>query len=138
MERVWRIKLILSVKKAMSALRYGGNYCQRPYQPGDTPPTGFEILVDVKGIPSEEISVNVNGNTIFVDVDYVQRLPGWPVKYLKRTIHKNFQIPPGFNPANTISGITPEGVLSIRCSAIGFEGQRQIPMNHHCGYRGEF
>lgn len=117
---------------------YGGNYYHRPPTTGDTPPTGFEVLIDVKGIPPEEISVNVSNHTIFVDVDYVQRLPGWPVKYLKRQIHKNFNIPPGFDPSNIISGITPEGVLSIRCSAIGIQGQRQMPMNHHCGYRGEF
>lgn len=115
---------------------YGNNYYQRPV--GDTPPTGFEILVDVKGIPPQEISVNVNNNMVFVDCEYVQRLPGYPVKYLKRQIHKNFSVPPGFNPANIISGITPEGILSIRCSAIGIEGQRQVPMNHHCAYRGEF
>lgn len=115
---------------------YGSSYYQRPA--GDTPPTGFEILIDVKNIPPEEITVNVIQNVVYVDVDYIQRLPGWPVKYMKRQIHRKFPIPPGFNPANIVSGITPEGILSIRCAAIGFEGQRQVPMNHHCGYRGEF
>lgn len=120
---------------------YGNNFNQRQVENdlANNPPTGFEIVIDVKGIPPEEISVNVNNNIIFVDVDYVQRMPGYPVKYLKRQIHRQFNVPPGFNPANIVSGITPEGNLSVRCSASHIVGgERQIPMNHHIGYRGEF
>lgn len=116
-----------------------------PYGGGHTPsnlgpPTGFEVVMDVKGIPPEEISVNIAQNAIYVDVDYMQRLPGWPVKYLKRQIHRRFEIPPGFDSANVVSGLTPEGNLSIRCAASHImPNQRQLPIgNHSIGYRGEF
>lgn len=91
-----------------------------PYNPGQieakTTPTNFEILIDAKNFAPEDFSIRVNDHVIFIDAEHQQRKPGYPVKYIRHHIHRQFNLPPQFNPANLVSGITPEGILSVRCA----------------------
>lgn len=101
------------------------------YQPIDTVRKAidkFEILIDVKNFPPETISVKEINNIIYVDAEFVQRQPGYPVKYFRRQIHRMFPLPPGFDPQNIVSAITPKGILSIECAATNSTGHHYLPI----------
>lgn len=89
------------------------------YNPGQidatTTPNVFEILIDAKNFHPEDFSIRVNNHVIFIDAERMQRQPGYPVKYIKYHVHRQFNLPPQFDPANIVSGISPDGMLSVRC-----------------------
>ncbi|XP_055301317.1 heat shock protein beta-6-like [Sitodiplosis mosellana] len=99
-------------------------------QVGPSAPDNFEVLIDAKHFDPREISIKVNGNIIFIDAEHVQQQPGWPVKYIKRSIHRQFNLPPGFDGANIVSGITPDGILSVRCRAANSTGHYPVPTRY--------
>lgn len=111
------------------APRYGP-YGSNPTQiEAKETPDNFEILIDAKNFAPEEISVKVNNNLIFIDAEHMERQPGYPVKYIRRKIHRQFNLPPNFDAANIVSGITPDGILSVRCRAHHFV-DRHLPLRY--------
>lgn len=76
---------------------------------------GFEILADCKFFHPEKISVRVNNNLISITGEHEERQPGYPMKYIRRKLDQCFTIPPSYNLARLVSGLSPEGILSIRC-----------------------
>lgn len=112
----------------MSAVSPYGNNIQ--IYDGTSSPDNFEALIDAKHFQPEEISIKVNNNVISIDAEHVQLQPGYPVKYVKRSIHRQFNLPPGFNPANIVSGITPDGILSVRCRADNATGHYPVPTHY--------
>lgn len=101
-----------------------------PNSPLQGAPDNFEVLIDAKHFDPREISIRVNNNIIYIDAEHVQQQPGWPVKYVKRAIHRQFTIPPGFDAANIVSGITPDGILSVRCRAANATGHYPVPTRY--------
>lgn len=89
------------------------------YNPGQidatTTPNVFEILLDAKHFVPEDFSIRVVDRVIYIDAERTQRQPGYPVKYIKYHVHRQFNLPPQFDPANIVSGISPDGMLSVRC-----------------------
>lgn len=104
----------------MSAVSPYGSFADDSILPNFTK-DGFEILVDCKHFNPEEISVRINNNMIYINAEHQERAPGYPVKYIRRKINKQFNVPSGFNPETIVSGLSPQGILSVRCAAPGSE-----------------
>lgn len=90
---------------------YGGGQTGQPL----ITKNGFEILVDVRFFQPEQISVKVINNFISINAETTERQPGYPIKYIRRKVDQHFAIPPGYDSTKIVSGISPEGILSVRC-----------------------
>lgn len=90
------------------------------YNPGQieatTTPNRFEIVIDARDFEPEDFSIRVDNHVIFIDAERMTRQPGYPVKYIKHTCHRQFNLPPQFDPANIVSGISRDGMLSVKCA----------------------
>ncbi|XP_031632452.1 heat shock protein beta-6-like [Contarinia nasturtii] len=101
----------------MSVAPYGNDFYNSQIQKPQITKDGFEYLVDCKFFAPEEISVKVNNNIVSIFAQHEERAPGYPIKYIRRKVDQHFNLPAGFSADNLVSGLSPEGILSIRCRA---------------------